>query len=270
MSLFKKLMMTMLVVGVAGAVVGTGTFASFNAIVDNSGNTFSTGQITFSTTDHVSAACLAGPAAGSTTTCATSFFFNPGTTLAAGDARLGTLTLTNGGSIPVGIQLSVTASSGSNALTTNSGIGAEGANTGSPSLGFLIFECETSGGGDNDCNSTGNAKLLPLYGTCGSSSGVISITSATINSAWAASKIIPAGSTSNAVKVDTNPSCAGGNTTTGTPTLVPITSSLAASGVMHLAVLAYLPESATNGLQNLTSTTLDFTWTATQLTGAAS
>ncbi|HVA23207.1 MAG TPA: SipW-dependent-type signal peptide-containing protein, partial [Chloroflexota bacterium] len=100
MSLFKKLMLTMLVVGSAGGIVGAGTFASFNASVTNSGNTFASGTVTLQTTQASGKTCTTSQAGGSnvsvSTGCTTSLFATA-TNVAAGDTYYGHIQLLNQG-----------------------------------------------------------------------------------------------------------------------------------------------------------------------------
>ena len=60
MSRFRKLVVTAAAVGTLGALVGTGTFASFSASTTNKDNVFATGTIELSNTKQDGVACVSG------------------------------------------------------------------------------------------------------------------------------------------------------------------------------------------------------------------
>src|SRR5579862_5883397 len=93
----RNLMLSMLVLGVTGSVVGVGTFATFNATVTSTGNTFSTGNFSFAMTE-TGGTCTDVAGATVTGTCAgvlTNLNAGPISNMVPGDSWLSYSTLTN-------------------------------------------------------------------------------------------------------------------------------------------------------------------------------
>lgn len=272
MSVIQKILLTMLAVGVAGSVVGAGTFATFNAVVTNSGNTFATGFISFKSvgTNGTCESLTGGTASG--TGCTTAFATL--SSMKPGDTKYGHIVLTNEtGSLTVTPSLTISDTTPTALTTAANGIGGAGSSSAgtatqtAPNLGVLIFQCTaTTGGADTDCAGTTAKTLIPVYGTCASNP-------ATTAAAIATTDIVP-GATNNNVTVR-SVSCVGGNTATAAypltvSDLLPSSGTLAANGTDSLAVIVYLPTPASSStLQNLTAT-LSFAFTATQQAGTSS
>jgi hypothetical protein len=278
MTTVRNLMLSMLVLGAAGSAAGLGTFAQFNASTTSTGNTFSSAAVTFSSTN-TGGTCTSTNGATATGTCSTTTTLG---TMVPGDSKLGTTILTNGGNVSVKVDLGIvdTAnSSAGTALTTNS-IGAKANTTaGTYGLGILVFECRLhSTSADAPCTGGSSAlDLYTVYGDCGGTNTVIS----SIGNQLLASLINTTGVTDNGIKVS-GTTCYGGNTGAGIHNLsIPIvalsgaptagnTSPLATTKTDSLGILVYLPYPANNTLQNITSTNITYTWTATQIAGASS
>ena len=258
----RNLLLSMIVLGIAGSVVGVGTFASFNATVTSAGNTFSTASITFSDTPNGGSACTS--TAGGTTSCTTAVGSLAG--MVPGDSKFGTVVLNNGGTVAVSLAMSV-ADASPNALTTTS-IGSASSSPTSAGLGMVLLECTNSGGTDEGCLSTdGSGKVKVLYGSCTGSVTTISTALPITTSTFSTTSL-----TDNGIKVN-GTECWGGNTGAGISTAVSnlsLSSSLATSGNVSLAVLIYLPSSVSSStLQNLSGNSLTYTWVATQLAGSS-
>ena len=98
MNLKQKVLMTLGTVGVAAAVAGGGSFASFNAQTTNP-NTFATGTLVMSNTVNTGTACLSTGGGSITTNAATcSALFNL-TVKKPGDSGTADLTIKNEGSV---------------------------------------------------------------------------------------------------------------------------------------------------------------------------
>ncbi len=261
----------MLALGVAGSVVGVGTFAAFTAVVTNSGNIFSTGFITFDSTG-TNGTCTStngGTASGAGCTAA----FATLTNMKAGDTKYGHLVLTNhASSLTVTPSLSISDTTPTALTTGTTGIGGAGVSSAgtnsvtAPDLGVLIFQCTaTTGGADTDCNGTTAKTLIPIYGTCAANP-------TTTAAALATTDIVP-GATNNNVTVRSQ-SCVGGNTAAAAyplsiTDLLPSSGTLAAGATDSLAIIVYLPTpAASSTLQNLSSN-LSFAFTATQQAGTS-
>ena len=275
----RNVMLSMLVLGVAGSVVGmgSGTFAVFNATTTSTGNTFSTASITFSNTT-AGGTCTSTAGAAATGTCTATL---NRATMVAGDSKLGATTLTNGGNAGVTVSLGIT-DSGSDTISTT-GIGAAKSTAVSDALGLLIFECLDGSGNDVSCSGS-VASLYTVYGSCGSSGSPATFASVTQAGAFTASNVTTNnGLSDNGIKVGTgtNGFCYGGNTaagikglsvpivaTSGSPTVAGA-NSLATTKTDNLAIIVYLPTTADNSAQNQTSTSYTLTYTATQLAGSS-
>jgi predicted ribosomally synthesized peptide with SipW-like signal peptide len=99
-SLKKRVLMTFGTLGVAAAVAGGGTFATFNAQTTNPGNTFATGTLVMSNKVNALTACLSTGAG--TTTDTNSFNCDTAFNLTAkkpGDSGTANITIKNEGSI---------------------------------------------------------------------------------------------------------------------------------------------------------------------------
>lgn len=99
MSVLRKLLLTIMVIGATTSTVGAGTFASFSASTTNTA-TFATGTLVLSNTKATSAACLS-TASGTTDTNANpncDALFNL-TVQKPGDSAFADLTLTNSGTL---------------------------------------------------------------------------------------------------------------------------------------------------------------------------
>lgn len=128
-SLLKKILLSLMGLGIAGSLFGMGTYASFNASTSNNSNTFQTGTIVIKQT---SAGLTPNPcystndksATGSpgTSTIACGAFFTV-TNLKPGDTNTAsTITIRNDGTLPATMTLALTCTPG-NASTTNNGSG---------------------------------------------------------------------------------------------------------------------------------------------------
>jgi hypothetical protein len=277
----RNVMLSMLVLGVAGSVVGmgSGTFAVFNAQTTSTGNTFSTASITFSNTVSGGGTCTSTAGAPATGTCTATLTRS---TMVAGDSKLGTTTLTNGGNAGVTVQVVIT-DSGSDTISTT-GIGAAKSTAVSDALGLLIFECLDGTGADIACSSASVASLYTVYGSCGASGSPATFATVTQAGAFSSSFVTTNnGLSDNGIKVGTgtNGYCYGGNTGAGIKGLsVPIVASsssptvagansLATSKTDNLAIIVYLPTTADNSAQAKTATSYTLTYTATQLAGTS-
>lgn len=283
----RNVMLSMLVLGVAGSVIGmgSGTFALFNAQTTSTNNTFSTASITFSNTDS-GGTCTSTAGATATGSCtgATSYT-TKASNMVAGDSKTAFTVLTNGGNASETVNLGIT-DAGSDAITAT-GIGTKGATTAADALGLLIFECRDSSHNDVSCSGS-VAELYTVYGSCGTTGASNAATFATVTQAGAftsAAVTTSNGLSDNGIKVGTASDgyCYAGNS--GTTALkglsVPIVASssnptagntnpLAATKTDDLAIIVYLPVTADNSAQNLTATSLTLTWTASQIAGTSS
>jgi len=282
-------MLTMLVLGAAGSVVGVGTFATFNASVTSTGNTFSTGTISFSSTSAGSTTCTStNGATASGSGCSTAL----GTlaSMVPGDSKFLTTTLTNSNSstVPVTVNMAVTdASSGGTTALDNKGINAAATSSAGPmGLGLAIFECQDTNGADIACSSSSMQKLKVLYGSC---AGGVTTVSRSGAAAFATTDVSSASVTDNGLKLlGTSTECYGGDTGSGSNSGVanqngttsisivgsatPLTS-LAANSAYNLLMLAYLPVPSDDTVINIAGTNaspnLTFTWTASSLAGTS-
>jgi predicted ribosomally synthesized peptide with SipW-like signal peptide len=272
-STLRNLMLSMLVLGVAGSVAGVGTFATFNATTTSTGNTFSSANVTFrdilnGNGANVCTSTSGGTAAGAGCTTA----LGTAATMVPGDTKYGTVVLTNQGNVSVSAGLTVT-DSASNVLTSTA-IGTAGTSPVSAGLGLFILECTTSGGTDEDCTATdATGKFKVIYGSCTGAvttltpNGGLPVTSSTYNTT---------GLLDNGLNVKTgassNTECWGGNTATALNALTSISlvNPLATSANLSLAMVIYFPPStSTASYQNLSANSLTYNWIATQLPGAA-
>jgi predicted ribosomally synthesized peptide with SipW-like signal peptide len=260
----RNLMMTMLVLGIAGSVIGVGTFAQFNAVTNNPSNTFAAGQIVFSNTVG-STTCTgqSGTSSGVASGCAT--LVTIPSSMVPGDSKLGLFSLSNvstsARAVTLAMQVSATASS---ALDANSI-----ANTATSGLGLLVFQC-TNGGSPVVCtnNPVTLTQVYPSTSTCspGSIATAGGLTTSKISTL----------AVSNTQSIQVNGvTCTGGNVTqasaqtiAGTDTVATGQTGLATGTTDNLATIVYLPSVAGNSMSNLTST-LNFTWTATQVNGTS-
>ena len=99
-SLKKRVLMTFGTLGVAAAVAGGGSFATFNAQTTNPGNTFATGTLVMSNKVNSASACLSTGAG--TTTDTNAFNCDTAITLTAkkpGDSGTANITIKNEGSV---------------------------------------------------------------------------------------------------------------------------------------------------------------------------
>lgn len=100
MSVLRKLLLTIMVLGATTSTVGAGTFASFNASTTNPTSTFATGSLVLSNTKNTSTACLStgggSTDANSNSGCDHLFTL---TVQKPGDSAFVDLTLENEGSI---------------------------------------------------------------------------------------------------------------------------------------------------------------------------
>jgi len=282
----RNLMLSMLVIGVAGSIVGvgSGTFSLFNAVTTSESNTFTSASVTFSnTTNGGTCTSTAGAAATTAAACtASTSYTGQLATMVPGDSKTMTTTLTNGGNVSVTVTLGVAENSGSNSLTSN-GIGTAGSTTaGTDGLGLLVFECRTSGHADVACGSGTVAELYVIYGSCGNSGSTSGNATVTQAGAFTSANVTSTGLNDNGVKVgtSTNGYCYAGDTTTAlagasipivgtaTPTVGNV-APMAAAATDNLAMIMYLPTIANNNLQNISSSSLNLTWTASQIAGTS-
>jgi hypothetical protein len=288
-------MLSMLVVGVAGSIVGvgSGTLSLFTAVTTSTGNTFTSAQISLSSTNN-GGTCTSTAGATATGTCTAmpaSF-----TALVPGSMRTFFSTLTNvnstnGGAFTVNLVITDTAGTHDNVVTY--GIGTAGSTTtGTQGYGLLIFECRTAAHADTSCSGGSVGELYTVYGSCGSSGSPSTFATVTQSGAFSSSNVASNGLNDNGVKIGTgtNGYCYGGNTggsgsgiagSAGTGPTIPIiassgspvvgngSNSLAVAATDNLAMVLYLPYTADNTVQNKTNPNLTFTWTATQVPGTS-
>jgi hypothetical protein len=102
-----RVLMTLLVIGVAGSTVSYGTFASFTAQTSNAGNTFSTGTLTLTNTKTGGTTCLSTGGAGgvdtnsNSTGCSAIFALGGTPGLApGGTVQTAQMSIQNSGSLP--------------------------------------------------------------------------------------------------------------------------------------------------------------------------
>ncbi len=283
-------MLSLLALGVAGAIVGGGTFASFSAITSSGSNTFSTAGINFQDAIGVNlcTSTLGGTASGTGCSTAVGTF----TSMIPGEQQFGTVKLTNqtSSTATVTVALGIADAGGSNGLT-NTGSGAVGSASSTVGLGLLVFECTNSAGTvDEDCTTTdATGKLQLVYGSCG---GTTSFTPQHyLGTPPVLTNGLPVGTitfttsgvTDNGVKVGSGAtSCYGGNGSTGldglssvsivassgTPTVAGV-NSLGIGKTDSLTMLVYLPATSDSTKANITNSNLTYTWTASQLAGSA-
>lgn len=140
-SVVKRFLMSLLGIGVIGTVVGTGSFASFNAQVTNSGNTFATGTLTVTNT---------------------SIALSNNTGMSPGSVASGTTTITSSGSLAATMTLTATL----NTANTTSNFNQD--------LNLTIHD-DTSG----YCIYGATGQTLPYNGACDSLAGLTGQGSAT-------------------------------------------------------------------------------------------
>ena len=133
LSLTKKILLSVLGVGVVGSLVGMGTFASFTATVTNPNNSFSTGTLTLDTLQG------SGSVAGSSLIAASD--------LKPGDSKTVLLEVKNTGSLPIASSTLATTASASSILDTNTTHG----------LRLTILRCSQAWTGDGPSASCGGA-----------------------------------------------------------------------------------------------------------------
>jgi predicted ribosomally synthesized peptide with SipW-like signal peptide len=262
-------MLSMLVLGVAGSVVGVGTFATFNASTTSTGNTFSSANITF-------ADVLNGGGSGNTCTSTSgaaasgsgcSVALGTLSTMVPGDSKFGTVVLTNSNTSNVAVSVALSVTDSANNALTNTGIGTAGATATSAGLGLLVFECQNSASVDENCTTTDpSGKVKVLYGSCSGSPATISTALPIATTTFSITSL-----TDNGIKVGST-ECYGGNTTTGLAAAsnLSLSSSLAVNTNLSLFQLVYFPPSTSSStLQNLSGNSLTYTWTASSLAGTA-
>ncbi|GEM_PF-2141140 len=263
----RNLMISLLLLGTAGTVIALSTFAQFNAVTTNGGNTFSTGLIEFTNVPNGGTVCTADSNGTSPATCNALISLS---NMIAGDSAVGTLTVTNttNSNGPVQLALSISSSS-SNSIAANAPSGS------SAGLGLLLFRCIGAGNFDqpSPCN-TNAGQLYPLYGTCtgtptmGSSgfgsSQVASADTADANIVVGGVACTP-GNSATALNSVSSVSITGFDAipqpgSTGTPAL-----GIAQGHSDDYAAVMYLPGQAGNNQSSAgtNTTTLTFAWTAT-------
>ncbi len=279
----RNLMLSMLVLGGAGAVIGagSGTFAQFNAVTTSTGNTFSSAAITFSNTT-AGGTCTSTAGAAATGACTQMATLG---SMVPGDSKTMLTTLTNGGNAGVSVGLAVADAASTHDNIVTSGIGAaKNTPPGTYGLGLVIFECRDGSHNDVACSSANVAELYTVYGACGASGSPSANAVVTQAGAFSASRVNTTNLTDNGINVGTgsNGVCYGGNTAAGissaTPSIVAATGAptagntnpLATNKTDNLAIVVYLPYTADNTTQNKTTPNLTFTWPATQRAGASS
>lgn len=279
----RNLLLSLVVLGAAGAIIGagTGTFALFNAVTTSTGNTFSSANITFADVMNFNGAnagttCTStSGATASGTGCTTAL--GSLATMVPGDSKVGTVRFTNSGNVTVSVAMAVS-DAVSNVLTSTA-IGTAATSPSSAGLGLLIFQCTTSGGVDQNCKATDTTgKLLPVYYSTCNSGSAISLASPGAGLPVSTSTFNTTSLTDNGIKVvgSSTVTCYGGNTTTafaslnGTSNSITLASTLAPSGNLSLAVLVYFPPSTSSAsFQNLSGNSVTYTWTATQIAGTS-
>lgn len=275
---------------VSGYVVSTSTTAFFTATVTNGSNVFTTGTLSFTTTPS------GATASGST--------IETLTTMMAGDTAVGGLDVSNTGTVgtsPASADFTYvfkTGASPSTALDTTA--------VTSGGLGLLIFRCYSASSSPQPANLTAtniascttapgasNALyVVPVYpsaSACGALSGPKDLSGSGNNSlqlqtntTLLANVTVP-NTSGNTIKVN-GVTCTGGNVIQsanfglGGPSLVtgvidatngtnaPQSSGVLAGNHDQLGVITYLPTSAGNSLQGLSST-VTFTFIAEQRAG---
>ena len=278
----RNLMLTMLVLGVAGSVVGIGTYATFNATVTSTGNTFATGTFTFSMTEY-GGTCTDASGASSSGTCAAYLtgINAPFTGWVPGSSWLTYTTLNNASTSPSAVTATVAFSdSASNALTNN-GVDSNSTTTQEAAgLGLVMFECQTNAGADVACNNASLQKLDVIYGNCGGGAGTVLTRG--LAGAIATTDVTQPSSTDNGIKVFGTECYGGDNATPVTNnglnklgsavniigTGLPATT-LAKNTSYNVLMLFYLPNTASNSLAGLTGNSLTATFTANSVAGAS-
>ncbi len=139
-----KVLVTLLVIGVAGSTVSYGTFASFTAQTSNSGNTFSTGTLVLKNDiaagANVGASCLstASGVDANSSGCLAFFAEGAGAGLAPGGTNAtATITLTNQGSLAAG---SLKIWSNACSATDNSAVSVHGSGDPCDKLVLTVFD----------------------------------------------------------------------------------------------------------------------------------
>jgi predicted ribosomally synthesized peptide with SipW-like signal peptide len=258
----RNLMLMLLVLGVAGSVIGLGTFAQFNAVTSNPNNTFVTGQIIFSNT--VNGTTCTGQSTSAASGCAV--LVTIPSNMVAGDSKLGLFSLSNLTSSARAITLAMQVTAGTSSLLDTNSI----ANAATSGLGLLLFQC-TNGGSPVACTNSSNnpvtlTQVYPASGQCSPGSITGGLTTSNISTL----------AVSNTQSIQVNSvTCTGGNVTqtsaqtvSGTDLVDTGQYGLATGTTDNLAAIVYLPSVSGNGQSNLTST-LNFSWTATQVNGTA-
>lgn len=268
----RNLMASMLVLGVAGSVigVGSGTFAQFNAVTTNTGNTFASSDIKFVNTNGAGTACTGQSSVTNGVASGCGVIATLGS-LIPGDSKLGLFTLVNNSSTEpaLSIKLAVAAElNHSSLLDTNTPTSGTSGSTGG--LALLVFRCTAAGGTTAQaCTGVANTNLVPVIGTC---TGTPSITATT-----GLTKAAIGGASTSAATVtvgDAFTVCTGGPIITsstsigGLDTVNGVANVLGVGHTDNLGALVYLPGTSGNAMAAL-SDIVDFTWTATQIPGTA-
>jgi hypothetical protein len=265
----RNLMASMLVIGVAGSVVGvgSGTFALFNATTTNTGNTFTSDDLQITDAVDGGSSCTGKASTSSTTgTCDVIVTLS---NIIPGDSKFGTFKITNASShAAFDLKLDITQHGGSGGTVLDSNPAADATNAG---LGLILFRC-LAGSTAVSCTSSSLDTLHPIYGSCG---GDITLGTA---QAFSTAILGPADTGSNKLPVGSPvpgaANCTPGNTAAGISavTINPITGPDTAGHYNfgtadNIAAVVFLPGKSGNAVAGKSGTNLDFLWTATQVVG---
>jgi predicted ribosomally synthesized peptide with SipW-like signal peptide len=227
----RRLLISLLVLGGLGAVVRTGTFATFTAQVTNPGNTFATGTLVLGNTKQGGTECLSTGGGNTNTNQNTSCdqLLNL-TVQKPGQSGSANLTVKNEGSLPASVfGLFSTACTDSNAT------GQSYSGTGSPCGAVQLYIQQWSDSGFS-------TPLACLYG--GSSGSTCNFSDSTKTLATFASTYNSSGSALTIKGDGTN-------------------NGLAAGASSYFTIAVQLPSTADNTLQGRQAS-IDFNWYVTQ------
>lgn len=152
----KRILLSLVVIGLASTFSVGGTFAILKAEETNTGSTISTGTLTFSNTVGASTCTSNGGTSNVNTSCST--LYSTPTLLYPGSSQSSTVTITNTGSIDIG-SLAVYMPSCTHQASPGAGTNAGGGDpcaditdgSGNPDGALLSIEEDTSGGTATHC-----------------------------------------------------------------------------------------------------------------------
>lgn len=191
MTTFKKLLLTMLGLGVVGSLVSVGTFASFTATATNTGNSFAAGTLQITTGSCSKVSSGPNPCTGASVTATN---MKPGGTTATG-----TVLVKNDGSLPGTYTLTLNnvtetpGTCGIGANTTCVGLGAganpimisvQGDNNGSAGAAYCVFGKGGATPASGVCDTLADATTADNFATFGPSA----VPGASAAAQWAAAE----------------------------------------------------------------------------------